>query len=281
MPRKFLFFLFTALLITSCSSNLGAPANQPAVTPSPSVFASPTQTPSPTSTPMPPTPTPDLIKTVCSPLEGETLASIAEIMTQAFKMPRPGNDDGHQGVDFSFYRRNEKVGIEGLQVYSALPGTVVTVINNNWPYGNAVIIETPLELLSPELISILQIPSLQPTVMPDPRVNCPAGELSFSLDQETRSLYVLYGHLMERVTLPVGEKVECGQQIGVVGNTGYSSNPHLHFETRVGPSGARFDSMAYYTVDSTVSERYNYCVWRVSNLFQLFDPMTLLSPQEK
>lgn len=281
MPRNIFYLLITAILIASCSAQPGTPANQPAVTSIPSVLASLTLSPAPSSTPMPPTPTPDLIKMVCSPLEGEMLASINEIMTQAFKMPRPGNDDGHQGVDFSFYRRNEKVGIEGLQVYSALQGTVVTVINNNWPYGNAVIIETPLESISPELISMLQIPSLQPMVMPDPRVNCPAGELSFSLDQEARSLYLLYGHLMERVSLPVGEKVECGQKIGVVGNTGYSSNPHLHFETRVGPSSARFDSMAYYTVNSTVSERYNYCVWRVSNLFQLFDPMTLLSPQEK
>src|SRR4030065_102654 len=102
IPRNIFYLLITAILIASCSAQLGTSANQPAVTSTPSILASPTQTPSPTSTPMPPTPTPDLIKTVCSPLEGETLASIAEIMTQAFKMPRPGNDDGHQGGDFSF-----------------------------------------------------------------------------------------------------------------------------------------------------------------------------------
>ena len=41
-----------------------------------------------------------------------------------------------------------------------------------------------------------------------------------------------------------------------------------------------FESMAYYTAQSTQSERYNYVVWRVSNMFQLFDPMILLSIKE-
>ena len=235
-----------------------------------------TKTVEPSATPIPPTPTPELINSVCSPLEGETLSSISEILTQKFIMPRPGNDDGHQGLDFAFYRRNEKVGIEGLQVLAALKGKIVAVINDRWPYGNAVIIETPLKMISPELLAQIQPPSLEPTVVPSPRVNCPQGELSFSTDTEDRSLYLLYGHLLNPLPQLVGEEIECGQIIGEVGNTGYSSNPHLHFETRIGPSGASFDSMAYYTVQSTISERYNYCVWRVSNLFQLFDPMALI-----
>mgnify|MGYP000311353271 CR=1 FL=1 len=35
----------------------------------------------------------------------------------------------------------------------------------------------------------------------------------------------------------------------------------------------------YYTTQATASERYNYIVWRVSNLFQLFDPMLILDIQ--
>ncbi len=281
MMRKNICLLLVFLFITSCSPQQDTIDDPLSITSSPSILITPTWTKKPSSTPIPPTPTPDLIQTVCSPLDGETLDTISEILTQTFKMPRPGNDDGHQGADFSFYRRNDKVGIEGLQIFAALEGKVVTVINNRWPYGNAIIIETPLESISPELVSQIQLPILQPTVIPDPRVNCPPGELSFSLDTEEKSLYLLYGHLLNRVSLSVGEKVNCGQLIGEVGNTGYSTNPHLHFETRIGPSGARFDSMAYYTVQSTVSERYNYCVWRVSNLFHLFDPMNLLSAHEK
>lgn len=279
MPKINLFLIFSLLLI-SCAPQIGNADNQSSLTPNLTIEVSATYTVEPSATPIPPTLTPHLINSVCSPLEGETLESISEILTQAFKKPRSGNDDGHQGLDFSFYRRNGRVGIEGLQVFAALKGKVVTVINDRWPYGNAIIIETPLESISPELITQIQLPSLQPTVTPDPRVNCPPGELAFSLNSEKKSLYILYGHLLNSESFSVGDTVNCGQLIGAVGNTGYSTNPHLHFETRLGPSGASFNSMAYYTVQSTVLERYNYCVWRVSNLFQLFDPMILLSVQE-
>jgi murein DD-endopeptidase MepM/ murein hydrolase activator NlpD len=230
---------------------------------------------------MPPTPTPVLINKICSPLANETLESITEILTQAYKQPRSGNDDGHQGLDFAFYRRLDRIGIEGLPVLASLPGKVVAVINDRWPYGNAIIIETPMDLLAPDLVTSINVPLLQPTVMPDPRVNCPPGELPFTIKESSRSLYLLYGHLIDNPTLLPGEEVLCGQQLGEVGNSGYSSNPHLHFETRIGPSGAHFDSMAYYIAGSYEAERYNYCVWRVSNLFQLFDPMQLLSAQKE
>ncbi len=277
---KIIPFLIIALLFISCSPQLGNNGNTNTSFATQTVAASATQTVEPTLTPIPPTPTPDLISTICSPLEGETLNSILEILTQKFTMPRSGNDDGHQGLDFAFYRRNDRVGIEGLPVHAALKGRVVAVLNDRWPYGNAVIIETPLKSIKPELLSRIQVPALEPTVIPSPRVNCPPGELPFSIDSGDRSLYLLYGHLLNSLPMIVGEEIGCGQIIGEVGNTGYSSNPHLHFETRVGPSGASFDSMAYYTVQSTISERYNYCVWRVSNLFQLFDPMALLSSQK-
>jgi len=279
MSKINLFLLFPLLLI-SCAPQIGNIDSQSTLTTNLTIKATATYTVEPSVTPIPPTPTPNLINTVCSPLEGETLEAISEILTQAFKKPRSGNDDGHQGSDFSFYRRNGRVGIEGLQVFASLEGKVVTVINDRWPYGNAIIIETPLESISPELITQIQLPSLQPTVTPDPRVNCPPGELAFFVDSQEKSLYLLYGHLLNPASFSVGDFVNCSQLIGAVGNTGYSTNPHLHFETRLGPSGARFDSMAYYTVQSTVLERYNYCVWRVSNLFQLFDPMILLSSQE-
>ena len=280
LMRKNLFLLICILFMANCSPQQDGLNLHNNIAPSPTLTSPAVQTIQPSSTPIPPTSTPELIQTVCSPLEGESLLSISEIITQPFKTPRPGNDDGHQGVDFAFYRRNGRVGIEGLQVLAALEGKVVTILHNRWPYGNAVIIETPLSSISAELKALIQLPAAQPTIMPDPRVNCPPGELAFSIDTENQSLYLLYGHLLNQEPLSVGEKVNCGQLLGTVGNTGYSTNPHLHFETRLGPSGARFDSMAYYTVQSTESERYNYCVWRVSNLFQLFDPMQLLSAQE-
>ncbi len=43
-----------------------------------------------------------------------------------------------------------------------------------------------------------------------------------------------YCHMLRRPLVDVGDKVTAGQQIGVVGTSGHSSGPHLHFEVRLG-----------------------------------------------
>ncbi len=277
---QFNLVILGSLLLVSCAAG-GSQNLTPASADTATALPSATATIPPTETPVPSTATPQTISEVCSPLEGIPLSDLSGIITQPFKTPHPKNDDGHHGVDFSFYRHNDIVGIEGLPIDAALQGEVVTVLNDKNPYGYAVIVESPLNTLNPALAVALQLPAAQPTVVPDPRVNCPSsGELTFTPSQTERSIYILYGHMKEMPLAQVGSQVTCGQRLGFVGNTGQSSNAHLHFETRVGPSGARFESMAYYTIQSTEAERYNYCVWRVSNLFELFDPMILLSVQK-
>lgn len=47
-------------------------------------------------------------------------------------------------------------------------------------------------------------------------------------------LYTVYGHLMKGISVKRGQKVEKGDVLGRMGNTGYSNGQHLHFEMRKG-----------------------------------------------
>jgi murein DD-endopeptidase MepM/ murein hydrolase activator NlpD len=50
---------------------------------------------------------------------------------------------------------------------------------------------------------------------------------------EGQPLYTLYAHLSESFVIE-NQRVEAGEQIGLTGNTGATTGPHLHFEVRVG-----------------------------------------------
>jgi murein DD-endopeptidase MepM/ murein hydrolase activator NlpD len=50
---------------------------------------------------------------------------------------------------------------------------------------------------------------------------------------QDQTLYTVYGHLSE-VYVWVGQRVRAGEEIGLVGDTGHASGPHLHFEIRLG-----------------------------------------------
>ncbi len=231
-----------------------------------------------TITPLPPTATltaPPRVE-VCSPLQGITLNEIPQIVTNVFDPPRPGEDDGHQGVDLAFYRFGDRVSMAGLPILSVLSGRVAAAIKDRPPYGNMIIIETPLESVPSAWNTTLPLPTRMPTVTP-PNLTCPVQPDFANLDINRRSLYLLYAHMNQPSPLKPGQAVACGDPLGEVGTTGNSVNLHLHLEVRVGPSGARFDGMAHYIGNATTQEMLNYCAWRVSGLFQMTDPMKLLS----
>jgi murein DD-endopeptidase MepM/ murein hydrolase activator NlpD len=212
-------------------------------------------------------------------LEGISLSELPLIITNPFQLPPISLDDGHHGVDFAFYQFKQFSTMEGLPIHAVLPGRVAAVDINRPPYGNMVIIETPLEQVPVKIQNDSQFPTPAPTAVNDGRLSCPASGPSPTYNPSSRSLYILYAHMKNPPTLKVDDKVSLCQEIGQVGSTGESSQFHLHLETRIGPSEARFTSIAHRDTSATEEEMYNYCVWRISNIFQKFDPMQLLSLQ--
>ena len=67
-----------------------------------------------------------------------------------------------------------------------------------------------------------------------------AVAIRHDFDYNGKEVYTIYAH-MDRVDVVVGQKVTAGQQIGIVGNTGKTTGPHLHFEVRIA------DNSFFYT----------------------------------
>jgi murein DD-endopeptidase MepM/ murein hydrolase activator NlpD len=266
---------FTACQPIAPTAEIQAPALSPTETPIPS--STPSPQPSLTITPTAqPTETLPPNLNLCSPLEGFTLEELPNILSNPYAPPRAGDDRPHHGIDFSYYRYKERIGMLRLPIYAVLEGTVSMVNIDRFPYGNTLIIETPLDEIPTAWLINIQIPTPVPALTFDTPLTCPVYEADPAWNTEKRSLYLLYAHMNLPPEFQSGDRIECGQQIGEVGNSGNSINEHLHLEIRVGPSGIRFDGMGHY--DSGVSdlERYNYCVWRISGLFQTMDPGDLL-----
>ena len=161
---------------------------------------------------------------------------------------------------------------------AALGGQVAGVIADRFPYGNAVMVETRLQDLPPGWVEALALPTALPQALSNPALTCPAATTPY-IQEEPRSLYVLYAHLQDLPKVQPGQTLACGDELGAVGQSGNALNPHLHFEVRLGPAQARFGSLAHYDNSATPEEMGLYCLWRVSGIFQLLDPLALLALQ--
>jgi len=77
----------------------------------------------------------------------------------------------------------------------------------------------------------------------------------------------LYGH-MHSITAKAGQAVNRGEVIGLVGNTGKSTGPHLHYEVHY--KGEIMNPQNYYFLDLT-PEEYDKMVQLSNNAGQMFD----------
>lgn len=259
------------LAATSTSSPTPTATNQPTQTPSA------TPNPTPTATKIPPSSTPTEQQfTVCCPLEDETVDSLPLIMVNPLvRSPHFGQDFGHPGLDFAYYQRGDRASIQGIRIFSIMTGKVLLTLGDSYPYGNAIIIETPLSNL-PEALQDVLMSSYEP--VPEDLVyqyNCP--NIQPPTASGAYSLYHLYAHMEKPAELKPGDPISCGDFLGTVGTTGYSSNPHLHLETRLGPSGSEMRTMTHYKISATEEQLSNYCLWRSSGYYQIIDPYLLLN----
>ena len=256
-------------VLVSTATPTQSPPSQPTPTPSPTLTptVAATALPEPSSTPLP-------AFDVCSPLEEETLQSLPLILTNPLDIPPSfGQDTGHHGIDFAYYQRGNRLSIEGIEIYAMMAGKTVLTLDDDIPYGYAIMIETPLSDLPEAVQEILLAGYLPVPEDPNYRLSCP--EVPVPALTGEYAVYHLYAHMQARSKLNRGEPIACGDKLGTVGNTGYSSNPHLHLETRLGPSSAAFETMAHYENTNTSEQIGNYCLWRMSGYYQLFDPFIL------
>lgn len=105
--------------------------------------------------------------------------------------------DGHQGHDSAIRSFREQA--VGVPVYAALDGRVVDARDGE--------------------------PDMSVTAVPKPA--------NFVILDHGNGYYGLYWHFKRgSVAVKIGQTVAAGTQIGLTGSSGYSTGPHLHFESR-------------------------------------------------
>jgi murein DD-endopeptidase MepM/ murein hydrolase activator NlpD len=288
-----LFLLLAVMAISACGRDVSSeasvlsPPNLPSLTQTPLNIPAPSTTPGPAATwTTQPTSTPPNMPEaiISSPLDGIDIKDLPAFITNKFSPPPFGSDNPHQGVDFSIVDPDTNLAVPGNPVRAVFSGTVASIIQDRFPYGNAILLETCLDTISPLISKHILIPTPAPLLRNHPVLTCPdvggwidSSRLENTVDI-TRSLYILYAHLENPVSFQQGDEIIISQIVGRIGSSGNALNPHLHLESRIGPAGLRIPSMAHYDTSATQEEMTYYCLWRISGLFQLIDPMVFFNP---
>lgn len=166
-------------------------------TPTPTPTPSPTWTPSPTPTPFTPTPAPASAHFwLASPIGQDAEGDRYPGTYFPYGATAGGRYHLHHGVDY--------MNPAGTPVLAAAPGTIIVAGDDlQTVYG-----------LKPDFYGNLVIQELDQRFQDQP-------------------VFVLYGHLSQ-VLVEVGQHVNTGDTVGLVGMTGVAIGSHLHLEVRLG-----------------------------------------------
>jgi hypothetical protein len=283
--RLILIFILGFSFLVGCSKEINptpSPTGISILFITPTLTATPTLDPTQTSTTTAlPTATPIIAQEFCSPLAGIEKTELHAITSNPYIKPKAFVESGHPAIDFAFYQYKQFTTFSYFPLQSILPGKIAFISNNKFPYGNMVIIETPLGEIESNLLQSINLPTPYPPGTYSIDFVCPVVGNPIQRDQSSKSVYVLYAHMAEPVNFSIGDQVGCGQSIGFAGKTGNSAEDHVHIEIRVGPSHVLFESIASYNEDASKEERYNYCIWALSGVFQPVDPALILDPPQR
>ncbi|HZR84197.1 MAG TPA: M23 family metallopeptidase [Candidatus Binatia bacterium] len=91
------------------------------------------------------------------------------------------------------------------------------------------------------------LPDQTPGTLPDPRtITIETIDGNSVVIDHGNDVFSFYAHLVTgSVAVRVGDRVQAGQQIGLLGNSGNTSAPHLHFHVMTGPSPLGSDGIPY------------------------------------
>jgi murein DD-endopeptidase MepM/ murein hydrolase activator NlpD len=74
---------------------------------------------------------------------------------------------------------------------------------------------------------------------------------NYVIIKHKHGFYTRYGH-MQQFRVTTGQRVQQGETIGYIGNTGLSTGPHLHYEVHIGSDVV--DPFKYLTIRSTIAK---------------------------
>ncbi|MFF7177979.1 peptidoglycan DD-metalloendopeptidase family protein [Streptomyces sp. NPDC008121] len=124
----------------------------------------------------------------------------------------------------------------GAPVHAAAGGTIVSAVDG-LPE------QTPLKAPS----SGLQLPQYA------------GNHVVQKFQQQGYTYYAMYAHLktgsVKALGLRPGQKITTGQQLGLLGNTGNTARPHLHFQVTDGPDQLASDGLPFQFTSFTVTGR--------------------------